>query len=213
MKAMTHLRRHVVFWLALMIFFPLLAHANGKGQWVRKASSGPAPAFSLTDQDNRKFALDDLRGKVVLLSFIYTQCASGCPITTAKLASIYDELKGRKDLHIVGVTIDPEHDTPAVLKDYGRQFKGVDFRTWSFLTGPQREVNDILLDYKVSPQWHGKRGPTGEVVSVSIVDHVLKTYLIDRKGAKRVEYWGQDFDPKVVLKDLKKVLDEDRNGP
>jgi len=209
---MTNPRRHIALLMALMFFVPLFAHANGKGQWVRKEASGPAPAFRLTDQDNRKVSLGDLRGKVVLVSFIYTNCAAACPLTTAKLASIHDALRG-KDLHIVSITIDPAHDTPAVLKKYGQQFKGVDLRSWSFLTGPEAEINDLLMDYKVSPQWHGKRGATGEVVSVDIVDHVLKTYLIDRKGAKRVEYWGQDFDPKVVLRDLKKVLDEDRSGP
>jgi len=208
---MTNPRKYIALGTALILFLPLLAHANGKGQWVRKESSGPAPGFSLTDQDNRKVSLGEFRGKVVLLSFIYTHCEAACPLTTAKLASVHDTLRG-KDLHIVSVSIDPAHDTPAVLKDYGKQFKGVDFRTWSFLTGPEDKVNDILLDYKVSPQWHGKRGPTGEVVSVSIVDHVLKTYLIDRKGTKRVEYWGQDFDTKVMIKDLTRVLDEKRDG-
>lgn len=204
---MTNPGRHIALWMALMFFVPLFAQANGKGQWVRKESSGSAPGFSLTDQDNRKVSLEDLRGKVVLVSFIYTHCTTGCPLTTAKLASIHDELKG-KDLHIVSVTIDPAHDTPAVLKKYGQQYKGVDFRSWSFLTGTPEEISDVLLEYKISSEVRAKRGKTGEVVSVSIVDHALKTYLIDRKGTKRVEYWGQDFDPKVVIKDLTRVLGE-----
>lgn len=204
---MTRRMEHVALWMALIISFPLLAHANGKGKWVRKEASGPAPGFSLTDQDNRKVSLGDFRGKVVLISFIYTNCATGCPLTTAKLASIYAALQG-KDLHIVAITIDPSHDTPPVLKEYGSQFKGVDFRSWSLLTGTRDEINDVLLDYKVSSQLQPKRGPTGEVLSVSIVDHALKIYLIDRKGMKTFEYWGQDFDTKVVIKDLKKVLGE-----
>ena len=207
-NTMTNPRRHVVLWLVLMIFFPFLAHAgDGKGQWVRQESSGSAPGFRLTDQDNRKVALGDFQGKVVLLSFIFTHCEAACPLATAKLASVHHEVKG-KDVQIVSVTIDPVHDTPAVLKDYGKQYKGVDFRSWSFLTGTEDEVNDVLTNYKVAVERRGKRGPTGEVVSVSLVDHHLKVYLIDRKGTKRVEYLGQDFDPKVVIKDLTKVLDE-----
>jgi protein SCO1/2 len=193
--------------MALIVSFPLLAHANGKGKWVKKEASGPAPGFSLTDQDNRKASLGDFRGKVVLLSFIYTNCTTGCPLTTAKLASIYAALQG-KDLHIVAITIDPSHDTAAVLKEYGKQWKGVDFQSWSFLTGTKDEINDVLLDYKVSSQLQPKRGPTGEVLSVSIVDHALKIYLIDRKGMKKFEYWGQDFDTKIVIKDLANVLGE-----
>jgi protein SCO1/2 len=193
--------------MALMLSIPLLAHANGKGKWVRKEASGSAPGFRLTDQDNRKASLEDFRGKVVLLSFIFTNCTTGCPLTTAKLASIYAALNG-KDLQIVAITIDPSHDTPTVLKEYGSQFKGVDFRFWSFLTGNREEINDVLVDYKISSQLQPKRGPTGEVLSVAIVDHALKNYLIDRKGIKRFEYWGQDFDPNVVIRDLTKVLSE-----
>lgn len=206
-ETMTRPMRQVALWMALVISFPLLAHANGKGKWVRKEANGPAPDFTLTDQDGRKFSLRDLRGKVALVSFIYTSCATGCPLTTAKLASVYDALKG-KDLHIVAITIDPGHDTPAALKEYGKQFRGVDFQSWSFLTGTEEEINDVLIDYKVSTQRRANRGSTGEVVSVSLVDHALKLFLVDRKGMKKFEYWGQDFNPKVVMKDLKKVLDD-----
>ncbi len=206
---MTNPMRHVALWMALIIFFPLLAHAHYMGKWVRKEASGSAPGFSLVDQDNRKVSLEDFRGKVVLVSFIFTHCEAACPLTTAKLASIHHELKGKgKDLHIVAITIDPGHDTPAVLKEYGKQWRGVDFQSWSFLTGTREEINDVLLNYDISSEVQAKRGKTDEVVSVSIVDHALKTYLIDRKGTKRVEYWGQDFDPKVVIKDLTRVLDE-----
>jgi len=203
---MMSLTRHVALWMALMIFFPL-AHANGKGVWVRKEASGPAPAFRLTDQEGRKISLQDFQGRVVLMSFIYTNCTTGCPLTTAKLARVHDALKG-KNLHIVGITIDPGHDTPAVLKEYGKQWKGVDFQSWSFLTGTTEEVEPVLFDYKIEVSRRGKKGPTGEVVSVELVDHGLKTFLIDRKGMKRFEYWGQDFNTKAVLRDLTKVLGE-----
>lgn len=203
--------KHVALLLALFSSFPLLAHANGKGKWVRKPVSGPAPDFVLTNQDGQKVALSDFRGKVVLMSFIYTNCPAACPLVTAKMAMMHHELKGKglgKDQHFVSVTIDPAHDTPARLKEYAMQFKGVDFRSWSFLTGSEREINDMLFDYKTYPRTQGKRGPSGEVVSVSIVDHPVKTFLIDRKGMKRFEYQGQDFKTKVVMEDLEKVLGE-----
>ena len=65
---MTNPRRYIALWTALVLVLPLLAYANGKGQWVRKESSGPAPGFSLTDQDNRKVSLGDFRGKVVAVT-------------------------------------------------------------------------------------------------------------------------------------------------
>jgi protein SCO1/2 len=204
-KTMTRPTRLVALWIALLISLPLLAHANGKGKWVRKEVSGPAPAFRLTDQDGRKVSLQDFQGKVVLVSFIFTNCPAACPLVTAKMAMIHHELKGT-DLRMISITIDPGHDTPAVLKEYGKQFRGVDFQSWSFLTGTEDEINDVLMDYKVSAQRRATRGPSGEVLSVSIVDHALKTFLVDRNGMKRFEYWGQDFDPKAVIKDLKTVL-------
>lgn len=204
---MINLTRHVAIWVALIISFPLLAHANGKGKWVRKEVKGTAPDFTLTNQDEQKVTLKDFRGKVVLMSFIYTKCPAACPLTMAKLAMIYDALKA-KDLHIVAITIDPAHDTPAVLKEYGKQWKGVDFRSWSFLTGAEEEMNNVLYDYKTYPLTQAKRGPSGEVLTVDLASHPLKIFLVDRKGVKRFEYQGQDFNTKVVMKDLEKVLGE-----
>ena len=204
---MTSLTRHVALWIALIISFPVLAHANGSGKWVRKEAKGLAPDFTLTNQDGQKVSLRDLRGKVVLLSFIFVDCPAACPLVTAKMAMIHQDLKG-KGLHNVSITIDPAHDTPARLKEYGKQWKGMDFRSWSFLTGTEEELNDVLFDYKLSVQKQGQRGQSGEVVGVSIVDHGVKTFLIDRKGMKRFEYWGQDFNTKAVMKDFTKVLAE-----
>ena len=186
---------------------PMEAEANGQGKWLRKKVDGYSPGFNLTDQDNRRVSLTDFRGKVVLMSFIFVNCPTSCPLVTAKLASIHHELKG-KDLHFISITIDPIHDTPAALKKYAKTFRGMDFKSWSFLTGTYQEIEDVLFDYKFSVQRRAKRGSTGEVVSVSLVDHAVKTFLIDRKGMKRFEYWGQDFNTKAVIKDIRKVLSE-----
>lgn len=203
---MTRLR-HIALWMAFIISFPLLAHANGKGKWVRKEVKGTAPDLVLTNQDGQKVSLRDLRGKVVLMSFIYTNCPTACPLVTAKMATIHHDFKGN-GLHNVSITIDPAHDTPAVLKEYGKQWKGMDFRSWSFLTGTPEELEPVFFDYKIEVGWRGKKGPTGEVVAVELVDHGVKTYLIDKAGVKRFEYYGQDFNTKVVLKDLAKLLSE-----
>src|SRR5437867_10049200 len=82
---------------------------------------GPAPAFTLLAQDERRLSLADLRGKVVVLTFIYTTCADTCPLLTAKLAGLQGRLGADFGARVVfaSVTIDPERDTPAVLKAYG----------------------------------------------------------------------------------------------
>lgn len=199
--------RLFALWTAVIFSLPLLAHANGKGKWVRKEVKGTAPDFTLTDQDGRKFSFRDLRGKVVLMSFIYTNCPTACPLVTAKMAMVHHDFKG-KDLHLVSITIDPGHDTPAVLKEYAKRFKGMDFRSWSFLTGTPEEVEPVLFDYKIEVGRRGKKGSAGEVVAVELVDHGVKTFVIDRAGIKKFEYLGQDFNTKAVIKDITKVLGE-----
>ncbi|HEY7647931.1 MAG TPA: SCO family protein [Methylomirabilota bacterium] len=200
--------RLAVLSLIMSLCVPAPGEPNGKGKWVRKESSGPARNFTLTDQDGQKVSLEDLRGKVTVVNFVFTYCPSGCPLTTAKWRSVQEALKD-EPLHIVSVSIDPDHDTPPVLKAYGQKF-GADFRRWSFLTGTKEEIERVRAFYKIPLERQAKRGPDGEIVSIGIVDHGLKTYVVDRQGMKRFEYWGQDFDPKVVIQDLTTLLGEGR---
>ena len=198
--------RHAVLWLVIVMCFPLLAHANGKGKWVRKEVKGPAADFTLTNIDGKKVSLRNLRGKVTLVSFIYTTCTTGCLIITAKMKDVQTSFKD-KPFSLVSISFDPAHDTPAVLKEYANRF-GVDFSNWFFLTGPQEVVEPVLFDYKIEVSRVGKKGPTGEVIRVELVDHGVKSFVIDKAGTKRFEYWGQDFDTKVAIKDITKVLGE-----
>ena len=93
---------------------------------------GPAPQFTLTSQDGKPVALADLRGKAVVVAFIYTQCPDICPMLTQKMVEIQDELGadfGTK-VAFVSISLDPEHDTPEVLKDYA-QFWGAKPEGWT----------------------------------------------------------------------------------
>jgi Uncharacterized protein SCO1/SenC/PrrC, involved in biogenesis of respiratory and photosynthetic systems len=92
---------------------------------------------SLTSQDGAQVALTDLRGKVVAVTFIYTLCTNTCPVLTPMMSFVQDQLGadfGAK-IAFVSITVDPERDTPQVLKEYGQAF-GANFEGWSFLTGP-----------------------------------------------------------------------------
>lgn len=198
--------RHVAVWIALAVAFPLLAHAHTNGTWVRKEASGAAPDFTLTDQDGRKVSLRDLRGRVLIVNFIFAHCESGCLISTVKLKDVQNAFKN-KPVQLVSITFDPAHDTPAALKEYAGRFKA-DLASWSFLTGTPEEIEPVLFDYQIEVNWMGKKGSNGEIVSVSIVDHGMKSYVIDQTGTKRFEYWGQDFLTKVVIADVAKVLND-----
>jgi protein SCO1/2 len=198
--------RHTALWLVLVISFPLIADANGKGKWVRKEAQGAAPQFVLTNIDGKRISLRDLRGKVTLLSFIFTTCTTGCLVVTAKMKDVQKAFKD-KPFALVSISFDPTHDTPEALKEYAKRF-GVDLSNWFFLTGPPEVVEPVLFDYKIEVSRRGKKGPGGDVVAVELVDHGVKSFVLDKAGTKRFEYWGQDFDSKVAIKDISKVLSE-----
>src|SRR5215510_8235428 len=119
----------LVSWLALS-----LSQVVGESADLPKI--GPAPAFSLTTQEGARLTLQDLRGKVVAVTFIYASCADTCPLLTAKLAGLQARLGtdfGTK-VFFVAITVDPERDTPQVLKGYA-QAHGANLAGWAFLTG------------------------------------------------------------------------------
>jgi protein SCO1/2 len=160
---------------------------------------GPAPAFVLTDQSGKRVALSDLQGKVAAVTFIYATCKDTCPILTAKMATIQRKLGadfGAK-VRFASITVEPEIDTPAVLKAYAEKH-GADVAGWSFLTGPSKEIQDIVRRYGA----FAKRNKAGDV------DHLFLTSLIDRKGMLRVQYLGYRFDPDEMERDLRTLLSE-----
>src|SRR5262245_2817471 len=96
----------------------------------------PAPDFTLIDQDENPVQLSSLRGKVVLLDFIYASCPGPCPLLSRKFSQLQKTLGERvgKEVMLLSITVDPQHDTPAVLKEYARRYQA-DTAGWKFLTG------------------------------------------------------------------------------
>ena len=85
----------------------------------------PAPEFTLTKQDGNRLALKELRGKVLAITFIFASCTDTCPLLTAKMAGMQDRLGpdfGSK-VYFLSITVDPERDTPEVLKRYAEGYK------------------------------------------------------------------------------------------
>ena len=165
----------------------------------RLAKIGPAPEFTLTTQDNARLSLRDLRGRVVAVTFIYASCTDTCPLLTAKLAGLQATLGtnfGQKVI-FVSVTVDPERDTPEVLKRYARAH-GANPAGWAFLTGTPSEIRAVAKDYGV----YYRKTSRGDV------DHTFLTSLVDPDGILRVQYLGVRFDPNELLRDLQTLMCE-----
>ena len=154
---------------------------------------GKAPDFTLTSQNGAALSLADLRGTPVVVTFIFTTCRSTCPVLTSKLVAIQRRVSGaaKPTVFFVAITVNPETDTPEILKAYAKTH-GADLRSWAFLTGPPASINDVARRYAV---FQKKR-------SADDIEHTFLTSLIDAKGVLRVQYQGVEFNEEEFIADL-----------
>jgi protein SCO1/2 len=157
----------------------------------------PAPDFALVDQDGRRVALADLRGRAVLLDFVYTQCPGPCPILTGTHVAVQRGLPSalRERTWFASVSLDPERDTPEALRDYARA-RGADLASWSFLSGPPDEVAAVVRAYGIG----SIRKPDGEI------DHVVASFLIDPQGRIARRYLGLEHEAETLLRDIEALF-------
>jgi protein SCO1/2 len=183
---------------ALMLSGPREA-AHDVSQEQPLPTIAPAPDFKLTSQDGKPIALADLRGKVVAVTFIFTLCSATCPVLTPMMSMVQDRLGPDFGTNVafVSITVDPDRDTPDVLKLYA-QMHGADVPGWTFLTGEPAAVQNVIRRYGVL----ASKTVDGDV------EHSFLTSIIDRRGVLRVQYLGVRFDPEEFRRDLVSLLRE-----
>jgi protein SCO1 len=103
---------------------------------------GSAPKFELINQDNLKITNKTFKGKVYVLEFFFSTCPSICPKMNLSMLAIENKFFGNPNFGIVSITINPEHDTPKVLKSH-RESLGVQSSNWHFLTGDKEYILDL----------------------------------------------------------------------
>jgi protein SCO1 len=169
---------------------------------------GRAPDFSLIDQTGGTFSSQSLNGKVALLDFVYTHCTDACPLMSAtfqqaqrKLAD--DKLLGSKVV-LISLSVDPTHDTPPVMAEYGQQFKA-DAAGWKMLTGDWDQVWDVVTGFKVAT-----RPPRPDVDAPAPggteLTHSTRIILIDGQQQVRAYLEGQDATPDDLVNAAKRVI-------
>ena len=158
---------------------------------------GPAAGFTLTTQDGKTLSLAELRGKVVLLAFVYTSCTDVCLTETAKMVQVQNGLGDAfgRDVWFVSVSMDPEVDTGEQLKHHARQF-GANLAGWTFLTGTPAQVERVAHDY----------GVVFRKVASGDVEHNTMASIVDGDGRLRVQYMGVEFDPKEMQTDIEGLM-------
>lgn len=171
--------------------------AHRPGAVEKRQINVPMQNFSLRDQSGKNFSFRGLRGKLVVLTFVYTTCPDLCPLITSSLLRVQRGLRDdeRNSVFLLSITTDPEIDSPEVLKSYAERY-GVDFSNWSFLTGEEEELSPVWKSFGVRVQRRAR----------GLVDHTTLTALVDKKGVMRFAYHGTSPDPKVILQDLRALL-------
>jgi len=208
--------------------------AVGKWQGVRTRQAGweqrpleglqvfwTVPDFSLVERSGRAVTLAELRGKVWIASFIYTQCKETCPLQTAYMAQLQRDLASERDLRLVSISVDPKHDTPKVLREYANRY-GADPERWLFLTGDKKAIYRLAQEgFRLSvadpedqvqgaiPWPFGARPAYATHGSKGLVIHSSRLVLVDRQARTRGYYDGTDPEAmKRLHRDVRILLGE-----
>jgi protein SCO1/2 len=178
------------------------------------ADFGAAPAFALTDQLERPVRSGDLAGRVVIASFIYTNCRDICPLLSVRMQQLQERLR-REGLfgtrvQLLSFTVDPARDTPAVLRAYAERHQA-DPDAWRFLSGPTDTIVPLVVDgfrlgVEALPPEGDHAADGGGSVAAYDVTHSGRFVLIDRAGHIRAYYDGTEVDLERIVRDARALL-------
>ena len=172
---------------------------------------GPVPAFELMDQNNKKISDKDYLGKVYVVEFFFATCPTICPKMNQSMLQLQEEFYGNPNFGLASITIDPEHDTSAVLKEHANQL-GVKHYNWHFLTGDKKYIYGLAN--KGFNLYAGENNK-----AAGGFEHSGLFALVDKEGIIRCRKDGQGnpilyydgLDAKgveAIKEDIKKLLEE-----
>jgi protein SCO1 len=170
------------------------AETAPKPKFQGHAVTTPAPDFTLRDARGQEVSLSSQRGKLVLITFLYTNCPDVCPLIAENLNRALRQLgPERSEVRVLAVSVDPKGDTAKAVRAYEKLHHLVpEFR---YLVGSRKELAAVWAEYKV----------TAVASDPELVDHVAYTLLVDRSGKGRVLY-GSSVRSAQVAHDLRVLL-------
>ena len=190
---------NAIVWKATLILIPFvtagvllwLRHVEVRALAQRNVSSfGTVPHFQLVNQEGQLFDSAQLAGKIWIADFIYTTCPGPCPMISMRMSELQKPLE-KTDVHLVSFSVDPEKDTPEVLRGYAEKLHAEPKR-WDFLTGPKSAIYD--LSHK------GFRLAVSDGSDeAGIPVHSTRLVLVDRHGEIRGYYEATEADAVTKL--------------
>ncbi len=174
-----------------------------------KLDGREAPDFSLTDQNGAPVSLSDFRGKAVALAFIFTNCPDICPLIASQMRAAWDLLpeNRRDDVVFLGVTVDPERDTPEALRTFSARYELDTVPGWHALYGDRSTLEAVWASYGIeATEIAGEvDGLINGSAAVAKIRHTDAIYLIDTEGKQR-SLLHSNVDPQDFAGDLKSLV-------
>lgn len=141
---------------------------------------GSVPEWALRSSEGKAVGSEDLSGHVLIYDFIFTRCAATCPMMTSRMGELASHLRS-EDVRFVSISVDPEWDRPAVLREY--RDRVTKDRRWIFLTGSREEIRELSVDgFFLAAE------PPEENLESGPIVHSTKFVLVDRQGIIRGYY-------------------------
>lgn len=155
------------------------------------------PNVTLIDQHGHDVTLSSLKGRPLLIDFIYTRCPGPCPLMTSRMAVVANLLGAQlgSKVTFVSITIDPEHDHPPQLLKYARE-AGADRQGWLFLTGAPIQIEQVMTIYRLRRE----RNPDGTI------QHSTMSFLLGPDGRQLRQYAALHVTPATVVADIERAL-------
>ncbi|PYJ69768.1 MAG: SCO family protein [Verrucomicrobia bacterium] len=180
--------RRSTWWKVIVILIPVitlglllwLRHIEVAALQQRTVSSyGTVPSFQFVNQNGQSFGSAQLAGRIWIADFIYTTCPGPCPMISTRMSELQKPLE-KTDVHLVSFSVDPEKDTPQVLRGYADKLQAEPNR-WDFLTGPKSAIYKLSHDgFKLAVS----DGSDAQGIPV----HSTRMVLVDRHGEIRGFY-------------------------
>lgn len=168
----------------LPIYYPIDS-VKVDGKW--KVNYEKIADFSLINQSNQNVGLKDLKGKIFVADFIFTRCGNPtfCPMMSVEMQRVQEKFVGDESVKLISFSIDPEFDTPAVLKKYAEKYQA-NPQQWMFLTGSKSIIYKLAKESFKVTALDDKEAVTPEF------SHTNVFTLVDREGRIRGYYHGND---------------------
>lgn len=190
------------FWIGLVVV--LLALFTARMLLAQRLSMPPVlvelPSYQLTSEQGQPFGAANLRGKPYIANFVFTSCPIVCPKLTKRMVEVQERTKDLgESLHLVTFSVDPETDTPEVLRGYAQKY-GADPKRWVFLTGQLKDIEPVVV--KGFKMMLDKKESTPGMIEIV---HGERFVLVDGKGFIRGFYDTTIEGIDTLIRDARKL--------